>query len=340
MKVLVAVSGGLKSLVTAWLLKKQGMQVRGVYLDLIGAEKSQEKIETWERKLGISIQVVSVSEEYALRLAAAREQALEEGDLLEPKLFFHRSFLFPKLLELKSQYQFDKLATGHRVLMQEDQVSNVMRVYQNADGDFSEVAYLLGRSQAELSSLLLPLGSIPKSMFSKLSLELDSGTAGTSIIWQNGFQTEDSTVYSPFDIVNASGGPIGTYKETTLPYPGMVYRSEKNPDITYRAIDISFQNHQILAIDESELKADEVHLKEVSWFTRPDLGLKALPCLMVAPLDKKAVPVRLLQYEGSQVKAFLNQTLEGAEANIFKGQTMLWVEGSEILGGGSVLGTR
>ena len=92
MKVLVAMSGGLKSLVTAWLLKKQGMQVRGVYLDLIGPSRSQEKVEALERKLGISIQVVPAQVEFSNRLAEAREKAIDQNEAFDPSLFFHQSF--------------------------------------------------------------------------------------------------------------------------------------------------------------------------------------------------------------------------------------------------------
>jgi len=341
MKVLIAMSGGLKSLVTAWLLKKQGMQVRGVYLDLLGPDESMDRVGSLERKLGISIQIIPVQKEFSELLGLAQKNAFQNGDLLDPGLFFHRSFLFPRLLELKEQHQFDRLATGHRVLVQEDQISKVFRVFQNADGDFSEVPYLLGRTQKELSSLLLPLGSIPSSMFGKLSLELDTGgTQGGTITWDNKLKVSEPESALPFEVLTATGNRLGIYHSVTLPSPGQVYRLQETPELIYRIIDVSFEKHQMTVASEPEMRLSELQFCDVSWFAHADLGLRPIECSVISPLQKRAIGVRMLQYEGAQIKAFLNQPLEAIEANIFKGQTMLWVEGSEILGGGCVLGTR
>jgi tRNA U34 2-thiouridine synthase MnmA/TrmU len=317
------------------------MQVRGVYFDLIGAEISQEKINALERKLGISIQVVPAQVDFANQLTRAKEIALEGGEILNSNLFFHHSYLFPKLLELKEQHGFDQLATGHRVLIQEDLVSNVFRIFQNADLDFSEVPYLLGRSQKELRAFLLPLGSIPSSMFQKLSLELDqTGNAGALITWKNDFKETPSSVDVSFDVYTKAGVRMGSHKSAKLPQAGDFYRTPEKVDAVFRIIEVSFHNRSMIIIPDAELKIEEVHFQDAAWFSQDDLGLLSLECEMISEKHPKPISARLLQYEGGRVKAFMNQQLRHAEANIFKGQTVLWVKGAEILGGGRVLGTR
>ena len=338
MKVLVAISGGPKSLVTAWLLKKQGMQVRGVYFDLIGSEKIQSKVEALERKLGISIQTLSAKTEFAIQFAEAREKAALQNETLDAETYFHQSFLIPKLFELRSQHQMDKVATGHRVLIQEDQVSKLFRVYQNADLETKDALFILGLDQKELESLVLPLGSIPQSMFTKLSQELDGGTE--SLTWDNHFESQNPDTELRFEVYAESGIRIGSYQSKTLPEPGMKFHSSDNPEAHYRFVEVLFHSAQVIASEIKDMGLQEIHFEDAHWFSRADLGLTVLTCSLVGSESRKPEPVRLLQYEGGRIKAFLKQPLRGEEANIFKGQTVLWVEGTEILGGGRVLGTR
>jgi tRNA U34 2-thiouridine synthase MnmA/TrmU len=341
MKVLVAMNGGLKSLVTAWLLKKQGMQIRGVYFDWTGHEKVPTKIEALERKFGISIQVVPAFPEYQEKLGEAQAEALRFSQIFDQKIFFHQNFLFPKLIKLKEQHGFEKIATGHRVLIHEDQVAEIFRVYQNADHDLRDVAYLIGRNQKELASLLLPLGSIPTSMFEKLAKELDMGdasqTAESRMMEAPQPLSEDAL---PYEVQTVSGSPVGTYPIGKIPKPGDIYRKDDQPEIRYLVIDIHSARKQVWVEAENELKIEEIHFYDTAWFGRTDLKLNALHCGLTSPTHPKTLPIRLLQYEGGRVKGFLNQPLLAEDANIFKGQTMLWVEGQEIMGGGRVLQTR
>jgi tRNA U34 2-thiouridine synthase MnmA/TrmU len=339
MKILVSMSGGMKSLVTAWLLKKQGMQVRGVYFDLLGTDLSLENVHGLERKLGISIQVIPAKTEFSEFFMEAQKRALEVGELLHPKLFFQQSYLFPKLMELKQQHQFSKIATGHRVLIQEDQVAKVFRVFHNSDEELQEVLPFLGLTQNEIATMLLPLGSIPSSMFTKLSKELEVGSEKEPATWENDFKVPEGASERLFEVFNPVGVRVGSYKSDLLPYPGMKYTDEKN-DGVYRVLDVSFQTNQITAKPIHELEVKEIYFQDVSWFSRRDLGLKSLGCGIISETRVKPLLVNLLQFEGNRIKAYLNQPLVAEEVNIFKGQTMLWVEGSEILGGGRVFGTR
>ena len=56
-KMLVSLDGGVESLVTAWLLKKQGFQLRAVLFDVSdsneNAEVMQKMVSEFEKKLGI-----------------------------------------------------------------------------------------------------------------------------------------------------------------------------------------------------------------------------------------------------------------------------------------------
>ncbi len=335
MKVLVSLSGGPQSLVTAWLLKKQGMQLRGVYFDLLDSEVEREKIHQLERKLGISIQILPFATEFQTRVQELQNQASLDGQTLDLKSTFHRNFLFPKLMELKENHQFSKVASGHRVLLQEDLMAKKIRVFQSDNAKLDEADLLLGLNQEHLGSLILPLGSIPESMLQKLSAEL--GVQVDHDEWQELRRLRTVSTLG-FEASSPTGASLGLAKDPAL-VPGMTYDSLNAPGVKYRIVDISYVDQQIDLVQESELQLEELLFEDCFWFGRGDLGLASLECGMRSKNHLKPIQIKLLQYEGNRLKGYLNQPLSGEEANIFKGETVLWIEGNEILGGGRVFRT-
>lgn len=342
MKVAVALSGGPESLVTAWLLKKQGMQVRGVHFDLVGKDWVSDKIQEIERKLGISIQVIPVSQEVKDFLANEREEALNEGRLFFPKQSFHQGFLMPRLIDFKNRSHYDRIATGHRVGLQEDPVAQITRVVQGTNPELEESELILGVPQNDLKTLICPLGTIPGSMLEKLVQELgpESMTQGFEFNW-NEFMNQIEIrpgvgMGTTFFVTAPSGMRInvaGTGQTFTL---GARFTEREGANQVYRVIEISPRERKIIAQLAPDVKVAGLDLDRGHWFGRPDLKLTFLDCGILWEGRKKALPVRLIQYEGNRMKGVFAQPLIGDEVNVFKGQTVLFLNGPEVLGGARV----
>lgn len=345
MKVLIALSGGPESLVTAWLLKKQGMALRGVFLDLENSPETQEKMSILERKLGFAIQVMQVKDEISAFISAARDESFKKGRLFDVKTYFHQSILFPKLFEIQEAHQFAKIATGHRVFVQEDPAAGISRVMRYSDPLRDESRFLIGLNQKQLSSLIMPLGSIPENMMSKLSSELDPNRETTSfdLNWES---FESSLVSSMdidqngFEIFDVLGSPIGFHREVKPLVLGGPFRDPNQSSRSYRVVEISYVLRKILVSEDPERVIEEVQFEDGYWFTQSDLKFKTLSCGLSWPGREKHMPIELIQYEGNRLRGRLEQPLRGEEANIFKGQTVLWIEGQEVLGGGRVYRTK
>jgi tRNA U34 2-thiouridine synthase MnmA/TrmU len=342
MKVLVAISGGPKSIVTAWLLKKQGFQVRGIHFDPVGSEKRAEKIQDLERKLGLQIQWVPVREEW-LRVAKSELEATEvQAARFSPKTVFHSRVLLPRLLEASRSFKCDRVAGGYAVTLQEDPSAGLSRVVQGAGCDLEAVLLLVGVGQNELSRMMLPVGSIPASMLEKLALEVAPAetTHELDLDWTRMAQDPE---------LGATGKSRARYKVMTdtrevlgdspahLLEGGGVWKHPLHPERIYR-IKAFFRAESVVeVVEDFDAVYREVHLDEACWFVRPDPGMREVRSGLLFQGAERPLPVRLIQYEGSRLKAVFDEPVKVADVSLENGQRVVWVENQEILGGARIL---
>ena len=340
-KMLVSLDGAVESLVTAWLLKKQGYQLRAVLFDVSeGSENRelfQQKIAEIERQLNIQVQLVECGKEAREVVFREIEFGIARGYRYDIKTIFHQKFLFPKLFALKEQYQFQKIASGHRVILQHEPLENKMKVSRYHDPKQDESHLLVGLTQSELQVLEFPLGSIPITMIHKLAAELNLTASQKSVKFEMNYKPVEE-VEQDVNVFGADGGYIGNSKDVEKLSLGEMFlrhhESSKDQSIIF---DINPNQGQMVigSLDERVIK--EVWLENASWFSDEDLGFRLKSCFMSWKLGTQPVPVQLIQYEGGGMKALLNEPISGAAANLFAGDTVLWVDGESVMGGARVV---
>lgn len=345
-KILISLSGGPGSLAVAWILRKQGKQIRGVFFDVLEDPELTKLVESFERKLGISIQIVPAKTEVEKLLIDEMRSSLIEGKRLNLKELFHQKYLLPKLYELRDTYHYQKVATGHRVKVQTDSIDQVAHLYAYDDLSQDESALMLGLNQRDLLALELPLGGLPPAMIDRIAEELEVKEVAErfDLDWQS-FYTRARKSLSHgdrfADIYTAQGMRLGSHQDYATLTVGDAYAVPDEIGRNYQILEISPSERRIVVDDPSKRRVAEIHLEDVAWIARPDLGLQHLSCQMAwQKSETRSVPVELLQFEGGRIKAFLNETLVGKEADIFNGQTVLWVAGGEVLGGARVMRCR
>ena len=153
-KVVLGFSGGVDSAVCAALLKEQGWEVHGLYLDNAGADARQDAVET-AAFLGIPLRVLDVKDELEKTVCAPFCASYLRGETPNPCILCNPAMKFKNLLAEADRIGAAKIATGHYARAEN------AALYKGLPSN--DQSYMLCRIRREqLGRLILPLGGLEK----------------------------------------------------------------------------------------------------------------------------------------------------------------------------------
>lgn len=189
--VVVGLSGGVDSSVTAYLLKEQGYNVIGLFMknwhddtvtisnECPWLEDSNDAMIVAE-KLGIPFQTVDLSEEYKERIVDYMFNEYEKGRTPNPDVLCNREIKFDVFMKIALGLGADYVATGH--YCRKDTIvkdgREVYRLLAGKDGNKDQSYFLCQLSQEQLSKALFPIGDLLKPEVRRIAAENDLITAG------------------------------------------------------------------------------------------------------------------------------------------------------------------
>ena len=191
-RIVVGLSGGVDSSVTAHLLKEQGHEVIGVFMknwhdesvtisnECPWLEDSNDALLVAE-KLGIPFQTVDLSAEYQQRIVDYMFSEYESGRTPNPDVLCNREIKYAVFLDIAKKLNADFMATGHYCQKKEFIDENGKTVYQlisGADGNKDQSYFLCQLSQEQLKMALFPIGHLEKPQVREIAKEADLITAG------------------------------------------------------------------------------------------------------------------------------------------------------------------
>lgn len=190
-RIVLGLSGGVDSSVAAYLLKKQGYEVIGLYMinwkDTVGTlsgecpyEDDLLIAELVARKLDIEFHSVDLSDKYRQRVVEYMFSEYEHGRTPNPDVLCNREIKFDAFLEAASMYGADKVATGHycrKEVLTDSDGKPVYRLLAGSDPNKDQSYFLCQLSQEQLSKALFPVGDIEKPEVRRIAEELGLATA-------------------------------------------------------------------------------------------------------------------------------------------------------------------
>ena len=231
MRIVVGMSGGVDSAVSALLLKRAGHDVIGVFMKN-WEEKDDEGVCTatadWQdvqaccEKIDVPYYSVNFAREYRERVFSLFLDEYRRGRTPNPDVLCNREIKFKAFLDFAMKLGAERLATGHFCRLRED--ADGVKLLRGVDGNKDQSYFLYMLSQLPLSKAVFPVGGLTKAEVRALA-----GEAGLPVA-----KKRDSTGvcfigerdFKPFlqSFLPAQPGPIVTEAGETLGrHDGLMY---------------------------------------------------------------------------------------------------------------------
>jgi len=354
-RVVVGMSGGVDSSVTAWLLKQQGYDVIGVFMknwddtDEFGHCTAAEDFEDVRRvceQIGIPYYSVNFEQEYQDRVFAYFLEEYKRGRTPNPDVLCNREIKFKELLEQALDLGADYLATGHYA--QVEQQNGKHKLLRAVDWNKDQTYFLSLLGQFPLSKTLFPLGQLTKPEVRALAEQANLATAkkkdstGICFIGERNFKQFLS------NFLPAQTGPMRTLSgELKGMHQGLMYYTigqrrglgiggSSGTGDPWFVIGKDLQSNTLYVEqghDHPSLYATGLLATDVSWVAgEPPTSSTSFTCTAKFRYRQpdQEVTVHLLPDRQCKVEFALPQRA------ITPGQSVVFYQGEECLGGGTI----
>ncbi|MDX8379365.1 MAG: tRNA 2-thiouridine(34) synthase MnmA [Gallionella sp.] len=169
-RVVVGMSGGVDSAVTALLLKQQGYEVIGLFMknwedddnsDYCASRQDLLDAVSVADTIGIPIEAVNFAKEYKDRVFSSFLSEYQAGRTPNPDILCNAEIKFKAFLDHALKLGADTIATGHYAQVRE--VDGLFQLLKATDSSKDQSYFLHRLNQTQLSRALFPLGQLLKS---------------------------------------------------------------------------------------------------------------------------------------------------------------------------------
>ncbi|CUJ81629.1 tRNA-specific 2-thiouridylase mnmA [Achromobacter sp. 2789STDY5608615] len=183
-RVVVGMSGGVDSSVTAWLLKQQGYEVVGLFMKNWEDDDDSEYCSTRQDLLdaasvadlvGVEFEYVNFAAEYKDRVFAEFLREYSAGRTPNPDVLCNAEIKFKAFLDHAMALGAEHIATGHYARVREvaaEGGGSRFELLKALDGSKDQSYFLHRLNQAQLSRTLFPLGEIHKTEVRRIAHEI------------------------------------------------------------------------------------------------------------------------------------------------------------------------
>ncbi len=325
-KVLVAMSGGVDSSLSAHLLKEQDYDVSGVFFSFLNNKAAEEKAERAAKDVGIPLHILNIEEDFKKEVIDYFKKELLSGKTPNPCVVCNRKIKFKKIIEKADELGVDFVATGHYVQIKEGKL-------MKGEDEKKDQSYFLWNIKKEwLGRVLFPVGGLTKKEVRALAKKHNLSSAEEKESQEICFIEDDLSSFlkynikdNPGDIVTSKGDVIGRHKG--LFYHTIGQRKGLNlPNGPFYVLNKDLKNNTlIITKNEEELERKEFYYQKSNFFKEVEFPFKA-----EVKVRYRSKPLRAIVEEDRVI-------LENSERAITEGQSVVFYNKEELLGGGLIV---
>jgi tRNA-specific 2-thiouridylase len=342
----IAISGGVDSLVAAFLLKQQGHAVTGIHFRT-GYEGTTGRqaptapppsaIAAIGRQLDIPIEMLDMAEVFRETVVAYFVATYQAGRTPNPCLFCNPTIKFGRILAHARREGAEALATGHYARLNHG-TDGRRRLYRGSDAGKDQSYFLARLDQEQLRHARFPLGTLTKDEVRAIARRngLKPATRGESqdicfirnasyadfLERQEGFQAEEGP------IVDTAGQVLGRHQGLHLFTIGQRRGINCPASQPYYVVGLDRRRNRLIVGPRQDLGRQQARVADINWIRRPERS----------PVDV-AVQIRYRHRPASARISLSSAT--GAEVHfdrpqeaVTPGQGAVFYDGDEVLGGG------
>lgn len=355
-RVIVGMSGGVDSSVSAHLLKQQGFQVEGLFMknweeddgtEYCTAKEDLADAQSVCDRLGIHLHTANFAAEYWDNVFEHFLQEYQAGRTPNPDVLCNREIKFKAFLEYAQELGADFIATGHYVQRQDEQGSTYL--CKGLDANKDQSYFLCEVAEENLRKSLFPIGELNKSEVRSIAQDLGLTThdkkdsTGICFIGERKFKDflETYLPAQPGTIESADGETIGQHAGlmyyTLGQRQGLGIGGIKNrPEAPWYVVDKDLTRNVLIVSqgNESEdLFSSELIAQAPAWINEqaPELPLRCSAKIRYRQQDQECEITALPSPDDGAAR--IRVTFDQPQRAVTPGQYAVFYQQDRCLGG-------
>lgn len=352
-RVVVGMSGGVDSSVSALLLKKQGYDVVGVFMknwddtDDSGVCTATEDFEDVKRvadKIGIPYYSINFEKEYWNKVFEYFLSEYKRGRTPNPDIMCNKEIKFKSFLDFAMKLDADYIAMGHYAKTVTDE-NGVVHMMRPKDGNKDQTYFLSQVTQEQLKKAIFPLADLSKPQVRMIAEQAGLATAkkkdstGICFIGERNFKNFLSEFLPAMggNIVTSDGRIVG--KHSGLMYYTIGQRSglglggNQSSCAPWFVVGKNLQKNELIVeqgYDSELLYASSLDASEVSFFTGLPSNDTTIHCTAKFRYRQPDVAVTVNYNKDNNT---VHVEFDELARAVTPGQAIVFYDGEECLGG-------
>ena len=343
----VAISGGVDSMMAAYLLKQQGHRVRGIHF-ITGFESasadtrdpataSNHNVLKIGEQLGIPVAIVDIRHEFQEKIVGYFCRTYRQGQTPNPCMHCNPTIKFGAILAHAQKMGAQKLATGHYARIQSDPDGHC-RLLKGLDPQKDQSYFLARLTRQQLAKACFPLGEMKKSEIKHMAAQqglypVTQAESQDVCFIKDKAYAEFLAQQSGFDprpglIETVAGQVIGQHRGLHLFTIGQRRGIDCPAAEPYYVVRLDAERNRLVVGSKNDLLAAECRVTDINWINDAPVTPMEIHTRVRYRTQEVASTVIPEDNHSARVQFKIPQSA------VTPGQGAVFYRGAEVIGGG------